>query len=423
MTREPSRASTGLGAASWSWDCSPRSCWHSLLRPCSCSRYSSRLQRVCVARRAVPPTFTISAWNPTAHSSGSGPTSSALSSPATATACCCCPRSMHIGPGRSRSTWVPCHSCWLRCVRVSGQASMVAWMTTIAVLSFWASLGEFAGPAPGRARDRPPSAARARFYGLLATLVPGLRLFRFPCKLLVFTAVAMSALAGIGWDRVASGVGRRRVVAVTLVLLGLDRAELDDRSGTARPARREDGRGARIDPAAFSGRSTPGGGRRAVQGLAHGAAALALEPDRGRLVRPPARRGRLVALPLLAVDLAVGQCPPGHRDPPGRVRTRARGRPCHPGRRARRPESGPVPHSPPFVMGPHRLVRGRVDSSAAGVCLRGRSIPFSHGFGLLHGVKLRLDGREPDRVQPTIGVSSGRRFGWSASDDAVTLSG
>src|SRR5262249_8652201 len=63
-----------------------------------------------------------------------------------------------------------------------------AWMTAIAILSLWASLGAFAGPARWSSESS-SFAGDGSVYGLLATLVPGLRLFRFPCKLLVFTAL------------------------------------------------------------------------------------------------------------------------------------------------------------------------------------------------------------------------------------------
>src|SRR5262249_14733125 len=40
-------------------------------------------------------------------------------------------------------------------------------------------------------------------YGLLAELLPGFALFRYPGKLMVLAVLCGSALAGLGWDRLA----------------------------------------------------------------------------------------------------------------------------------------------------------------------------------------------------------------------------
>jgi hypothetical protein len=42
------------------------------------------------------------------------------------------------------------------------------------------------------------------FYWWLTTVLPGFRQFRFPAKLFTFTSLAMAALAGCGWDRLAT---------------------------------------------------------------------------------------------------------------------------------------------------------------------------------------------------------------------------
>ena len=52
------------------------------------------------------------------------------------------------------------------------------------------------------------------FYWWLTQVLPGFRQFRFPSKLLVFTAMACSALAGLGWDALA--YGRRRGPVILL---------------------------------------------------------------------------------------------------------------------------------------------------------------------------------------------------------------
>ena len=72
----------------------------------------------------------------------------------------------------------------------------------------------------GRVRD-----AFGSPYWWLATLAPGFGSFRFPSKLLVFVSLGMASLAGLGWDRVVSGMGKYvgRIVAavVGLSLLGM----------------------------------------------------------------------------------------------------------------------------------------------------------------------------------------------------------
>ena len=80
-----------------------------------------------------------------------------------------------------------------------------AWMTAVALLGFWASLGEFAGPSRWSGGEPSPTCGDDSLYGLLATILPGLRLFRFPYKFLVFTNLALAALAGAGWDRLTTG--------------------------------------------------------------------------------------------------------------------------------------------------------------------------------------------------------------------------
>ena len=93
------------------------------------------------------------------------------------------------------------------------------WMTTVALLTFWASLGDFAGPARWLGGELNPAAGNDSFYGLLTMILPLLRLFRLPFKLLVFTNLAISALAGIGWDRIVAGENRQRVTVITTALL------------------------------------------------------------------------------------------------------------------------------------------------------------------------------------------------------------
>jgi hypothetical protein len=55
-------------------------------------------------------------------------------------------------------------------------------------------------------------------YGLLTLVLPGFKQFRYPSKLLVFSAVAIAGLAGFGWDRLADPKARKRTSALALSL-------------------------------------------------------------------------------------------------------------------------------------------------------------------------------------------------------------
>ncbi len=114
-------------------------------------------------------------------------------------------------------------------------------MTAVALLTFWASLGDFAGPARWLGGDLHPAAGNDSFYGLLTTVLPLFRLFRLPFKLLVFTSLALSALAGIGWDRMITGGNRRRVIVITTVLIIPTALLLAVSTITATTSRRKDG--------------------------------------------------------------------------------------------------------------------------------------------------------------------------------------
>ncbi len=59
-------------------------------------------------------------------------------------------------------------------------------------------------------------------YWWLSTLLPGFRQFRYPAKLFTFTALALAALAGFGWDRLGAGRPRApsRGLLVLLLLTG-----------------------------------------------------------------------------------------------------------------------------------------------------------------------------------------------------------
>lgn len=83
-----------------------------------------------------------------------------------------------------------------------------------------ASLGKYASPlwwSGWEANARPPQVPASAPpglshgfrgdgfgspYGMLATLLPGFRTFRYPTKIVIFPAVGLAVLAGMGWDRV-----------------------------------------------------------------------------------------------------------------------------------------------------------------------------------------------------------------------------
>ena len=56
-------------------------------------------------------------------------------------------------------------------------------------------------------------------YWWLATCLPGFREFRFPGKLFTFTALALSALAALGWDDCCAGRNRRAVFATSVLIV------------------------------------------------------------------------------------------------------------------------------------------------------------------------------------------------------------
>jgi hypothetical protein len=178
------------------------------------------------------------------------------------------------------------------------------WMTAVALLSFWMSLGEYAGPARWLNGQSAPAAGDDSFYGLLATVLPGLRLFRFPFKLLVFTTLGLAGLAGIGWDGLASAWGRRRASVAILGVLLLTAlclaATVGLRDHLVRTvALRASSHGI------FGPLHAAGAVRETLWGLFHGAIALALS---GLVVVWSHRRPMLsgiAALVILTADLAT----------------------------------------------------------------------------------------------------------------------
>jgi hypothetical protein len=118
-----------------------------------------------------------------------------------------------------------------------------AWLTGLTVVSVLAALGAYASPllwarcVPGWGSVlgalEPPGATPVRtdgfladgdggIYWLLASVLPAFPMFRYPAKFLVFTALGVSGLAGMGWDRLGAGRTRSaRVVAGGLLVASM----------------------------------------------------------------------------------------------------------------------------------------------------------------------------------------------------------
>jgi hypothetical protein len=119
-----------------------------------------------------------------------------------------------------------------------------SWLSAVTLLSLITSLGEFTGPlwwARWFARGAellgphdPLMSNKIRLdgwlrdgdgsvYWLLAMVLPGFRQFRYPSKLLTFTALGVAGLAGLGWDRLVATTDRkgRRAAVLAGGLLAL----------------------------------------------------------------------------------------------------------------------------------------------------------------------------------------------------------
>jgi hypothetical protein len=148
-------------------------------------------------------------------------------------------------PGLAHRVWVPTlYLGGITAVLALGAAGFRggppwrAWLTGIAAVSLVGSFGEFASPltiarySPSLVKALGPHDAKdtnavrldgylrdgdGSPYFLMAELFPGFQQFRFPSKLLSFTALALAGLAGLGWDRALLGRSRR---AVLLAMVG-----------------------------------------------------------------------------------------------------------------------------------------------------------------------------------------------------------
>ena len=201
------------------------------------------------------------------------------------------------------------------------------WLSLVAAVAVAASFGMFGGPLwlvrwlprvaallgphdPLKGLDRVDPYLHdgaGSVYGLLAALLPGFDLFRYPGKLFTFAAVALAALAGEGWDRLVAGQSRApryassAALAATLVALVLvlaARAPIVGWLSRQLPAEAEFGP---VDP------------RRAIHStvgaLVHGGVVFAAGLGLAALAPRRPRLFGLVAVVVMAVDLGVANTP------------------------------------------------------------------------------------------------------------------
>ena len=251
-----------------------------------------------------------------------------------------------ITPTLTHRTWVP--SIYLGGLTVvlalgacgfRGGHPGRGWLTGIAAVSLIGSFGEFASPiliarySPALARSLgfPDVASRAQTlvrplgpndakdtnavrldgylrdgdgspYYLMAELLPGFHQFRFPSKLLSFTALAVAGLAGLGWDRAVGGRSRR-IAALALAGSGATLAVLAVvfASRGWMVARLEAGKYLTI----FGPLDAPGAVLDTQVALIQGAAVLAATGALVILARRRADLAGVLALLLLSVDLGL----------------------------------------------------------------------------------------------------------------------
>ncbi len=154
-------------------------------------------------------------------------------------------------PGINHRTWVPSlYLGGLTLILAAGALGLrvgpdgrsarppwQTWMVAVAFVALVGSFGEFASPiwlarfVPSVAEViGPHDSANTNTvrldgflrdgdgspYCLMAGILPGFHSFRFPSKLFSFVALALAALAGLGWDRIVAGEARwaRRIATL-----------------------------------------------------------------------------------------------------------------------------------------------------------------------------------------------------------------
>jgi hypothetical protein len=123
------------------------------------------------------------------------------------------------------------------------------WLSTIAIISTLGALGQYTGPIWfARSADALVHSPRIEplrgalgpvdqlgdmqirrdgflrdgdgsVYWWLATMLPGFVQFRYPAKLFTYTALALAALAGVGWDQVGAGRTKRAILTIGILVV------------------------------------------------------------------------------------------------------------------------------------------------------------------------------------------------------------
>ena len=187
-----------------------------------------------------------------------------------------------------------------------GQYTSPIWAARLVATAYPSSVGEL-GPldtndvTPIRL-DRYLRDGDGGIYWWLTTVLPGFRQFRFPAKLFTFTAFGIAALAGIGWDSLATGRHRGTMVLTGLLLLitlGVLATVLAERgpilSGIAR----------KNAASPFGPLDVDAGYAELVRSLAHGAMVLALTLTLILLARRRFALAGVIAMIGVTADLAV----------------------------------------------------------------------------------------------------------------------
>ncbi len=196
------------------------------------------------------------------------------------------------------------------------------WLTALVVVGLLISFGKYAGPLwwvrwgafeftlgphdPVRGQPRADSFVSDGFaspYGVLAMLLPGFGAFRYPSKVLSFSAAALAVLAGAGWDRATGGETRR---LLRLGRLGLGTSFI----GLVLALAARDGvvaylAGRVLPDAGFGPADIDGAWAMTQRALAHGAIVFAAVLALAQLAPRRPRRASAMAVLLLASDLAV----------------------------------------------------------------------------------------------------------------------
>src|SRR5262249_20460985 len=141
-------------------------------------------------------------------------------------------------------------------------------------------------------------------YWLLATALPGFRQFRYPSKLLTLTTLALTALAGVGWDRITSGRGRR-AAAFAGLLLALSVAALAATEAYHGPILEAFTTGAPKAASPFGPLNPRGALHDLRHGLVHGSIVVALALALAIAAPRRPRTSGALALVALAIDLAT----------------------------------------------------------------------------------------------------------------------